>query len=117
MDLAEELDRELTDVFQDGHDLLYYFFSVPAVMMQPRLRAVFECAGIEPERHERVLDFLLYYGVVGLRTAQKDYYIYSVNYNLNMLKIRATSKSAGAEYILNPAFWPAFEVEEPTIAG
>ena len=37
-DLLEELDRELTDVFPEARDLLYYFLDAPAVISRSELR-------------------------------------------------------------------------------
>ena len=63
-----------------------------------------------------MLDFLLYYGVLGVRIDNKEYFIYSVNYDLRMLKMREERGKDGTRYILNPAFWPTFDIDESTVA-
>jgi hypothetical protein len=59
-----------------------------------------------------VTDFLLYYGVLGIQAADSEYFIFNVNYDLKVLKIRAERGQNSIRYIINPAFWPAFGVKE-----
>jgi hypothetical protein len=61
---------------------------------------------------EKLTDFLLYYGVLGIQAADAEYFIFNVNYDLRVLKIRAERGGDTIRYIVNPAFWPAFGVEE-----
>lgn len=110
-DLLTELDRELTDVFPEASDLLYHFIDAPASLSTREITTVFESAKISREDHEKVLDFLLYYGVLGVRTNDQDYFIYAVNYDLKMLKIRADRGADNTRYVLNPAFWPTFAID------
>ena len=109
-ELVEELDRELTDVFPQAGDLLYYFLDAPAIMKRVDLTRVFDEAKINTDKHEEVLEFLLYYGVLGIRVVDREYFIYTVNYDLRMLKVRAESGKMDTSYVLNPAFWPTFEI-------
>ncbi len=115
-DLLEELDRELTDVFPETRDLLYHFLDAPAAMSRNQLAMVFDSANLDPDTHEKVLDFLLYYGVLGIRTDDHEYFIYAVNYDLKMLKIREGRGKERTRYVLNPAFWPMFDIDESTVA-
>ena len=115
-DLLEELDRELTDVFPGARDLLYHFLDAPAVMTSADLNKVFNSARIAEDSHDELLDFLLYYGVLGVLIESKEYFIYSVNYDLRMLKIRAERGGDHTRYTLNPAFWPTFEIDENAVA-
>ena len=57
-----------------------------------------------------MVDFLLYYGVLGTRLGDNDHFIYSVNYDLKVLKIRAQRLQGTADYVVNPAFWPALGI-------
>ena len=115
-DLLEELGRELTDVFPAARDLLYYFLDTPAVMTREELMGVFDSGSIAPDKHEKVLDFLLYYGVLGIRNADHEYFIYAVNYDLKMLKVRAEQGKDSTHYVLNPAFWPTFGIDESAVS-
>ena len=111
-DLLEELDRELTDVLPETRDLLYHFLDAPAAMTRDQLAMVFDSAELDLDIHEKVLDFLLYYGVLGIRTDDHEYFIYTVNYDLRMLKIRGRRGKEDTRYVLNPAFWPTFDIDE-----
>jgi hypothetical protein len=106
-DLLEELDRELTDVYPAAKDLLYYFLDATRVMTREKLDSILAEAGIPKSDSEKFVDFLLYYGVVGVQIAEQEYFIYSVNYDLKVLKVRAERGKEATRYIVNPAFWPA----------
>jgi hypothetical protein len=110
-DLLEELDRELTDVYPQAKDLLYYFLDAPERLKAADLERILTEASIEESEREKVIDFLLYYGVLGTRLGENDYFIYSVNYDLKVLKIRAQRHSETADYVVNPAFWPALGIK------
>jgi hypothetical protein len=110
-DLLAELDRELTDVFPEAKDLLYYFLDAPSVISQSQLAEILTSAKIEADSYEKVIDFLLYYGVLGVHAADQEHFIYSVNYDLKVLKIRAERDGDATRYILNPAFWPALGID------
>jgi hypothetical protein len=109
-DLLEELDRELTDVFPEARDLLYHFLDAPGVLTPAQLADILKGAGIDPNSHEKVTDFLLYYGVLGIQISDNEYFIFAVNYDLKVLKIRAERGKDATRYIVNPAFWPAFGI-------
>jgi hypothetical protein len=115
-DLLEELDRELSDVFPEAKDLLYHFLDAPAVLSQEQLAAVYKSAKINDHDCQKMTDFLLYYGVLGVRAAEHEYFIYTVNYDLKVIKIRAERAGGAAAYIINPAFWAAFGIEVSSVA-
>jgi hypothetical protein len=110
-DLLEELDRELSDVFPGAKDLLYYFLDAPEVMTGTHLESLLSEASIDEADREKVVDFLLYYGILGTRLGEIDHFIYSVNYDLKVLKIRASRHIDTADYVVNPAFWPALGIK------
>jgi hypothetical protein len=111
-DLLDELDRELTDVFPEARNLLYYFLDAPGVLTTAQLAVILNGAGIQQEAHEKVTDFLLYYGVLGIQTGDNEYFIFTVNYDLKVLKIRAERGKDTTRYIVNPAFSPAFGIKD-----
>jgi hypothetical protein len=111
-DLLVELDHELTDVFPVAQNLLYHFLDVRAVLSDSELEALVRSAGVEQTNVRRVIEFLIYYGVLGLRTEDGDLYIYQVNYNPRMIEARAQRAGAAARYVVNPAFWPALGIRE-----
>ena len=66
--------------------------------------------GIDPADYEKVLDFLLDYGVLGVKISETEYFIYTVSYDLKVLKIRADRGKDDTRYVVNPAFWPTFGI-------
>ena len=111
-DLLIELDRELSDVFPEAKDLLYYFIDSPSVVSLDQLYSVMSEARISAERHETIRDFLLYHGVIGLRLDDKDQYIFDVGYDLKQILIRVNRLGEKARFVLNPAFAPALEIKD-----
>lgn len=111
-DLLIELDRELSDVQPAAKDLLYHFIDAPSVLDAAALGRIVEEAGIEAAGAEGVTDFLLYYGVLGVRTGDTDFFIFNVAYDLKALKIRAKRGGANTLYLINPAFGPALGLKE-----
>jgi hypothetical protein len=109
-DLLQELDRELTDVVPEARDLLYYFLDGSAVLTEVEVEKILNDAAIDECEREKVTDFLLYYGVLGVKIDDREFFIYSVNYDLKILKVRARKHRKEASYIVNPAFWPALGV-------
>jgi len=111
-DLLIELDRELVDVFPEVRVLLYHFIDAKREMTLAELSEIIQSVGVEEHETDQVMDFLLYYGVIGLRTPESDYYIYNVNYDPKMLKIRVQRAGSSSRYIINAAFWPALGIED-----
>ena len=80
-------------------------------MTASELGALIASAGIDADTVRRVIDFLIYYGVLGLRTDEGDLFIYRVNYNPKMIEARAQRAGDTALYVINPAFWPALNIK------
>jgi hypothetical protein len=81
------------------------------VMSDGELRALITSAGVEDTNVRKVIEFLIYYGVLVLRTEDGDLYIYRVNYNPKMIEARVRRAGDKAFYVVNPAFWPALNIE------
>lgn len=99
-DLLEELDRELNDVFPNAGDLIYHFLDCPACLRREQLETIFKNAHIDPSDY-----------VLGIDAEATHYFIYNVNYDLKILKIRAERTGANTRYVINPAFHPALAVK------
>lgn len=112
-DLLVELGHELTDIFPDSRDLLYHFIDAEPQLTGSALAELIASAGIAESDVQRVIDFLLYYGILGIQDATEQvHYIFGVNYNLKMLQIRAERAGREAVYVLNPAFRPALGIRD-----
>lgn len=112
-DLLVELDHELTDVFPAAKDLLYHFVDCEPQQNLAELKDLIIPAGLEEREVEQVVNFLLYYGILGIKSAlDAVQFIFDVNYDLKMLKIRAARAGDNAIYVINPAFRPALGIRE-----
>ena len=112
-DLLVELDHELTDVFPAAKDLLYQFIDTPPCLSHADLVSLIRGGGIEDVEVLKVIHFLLYYGILGVRTGDDQvHYIFNVNYDLKVLQVRASKATASGGYIMNPAFRPALGIRE-----
>lgn len=109
-DLLIELDHELADVFPAAPDLLYSFLDCQSALTATELQVVIRSGGVADADVDRVLGFLLYYGVIGLVTDTGEQYIFDVNYDSKLLRIRAERQGERARYVINPAFWPALGI-------
>ncbi len=116
-DLLIELDRELSDVFPIAKDLLYHFIESPSVISHDGLMSVFTEAGLCADDHERIRDFLLYHGVIGLHLVEADQYIFDVGYDLKKLTFRLKRLGEDAQFVMNPAFVPALEIRDRLFQG
>lgn len=112
-DLLVELDHELTDVFPAAQDLLYHFIDSPPCLTRSQLEATIKQAVLDESDVSKVIDFLLYYGIFGIRASDGQvYYIFQVNYDLKVLQIRASRATDGDVYVMNPAFRPALGIND-----
>ena len=77
------------------------------------IRNRLEQANIGTLRLEELLEMLLWFGVFGVvRGNGTVAYIYSVNYDMGLMRgIIASQQAAGLSYYVNPAFWPALEIQ------
>lgn len=117
-DLLVELDHELTDVFPAARDLLYQFIDAPPTMSLDALETLIQEAGIDDSETEKVIDFLLYYGILGVRNGEEHvHYIYNVNYDLKILQVRASRVCNGEVYVMNPAFRSALGIRDSETFG
>jgi energy-coupling factor transporter ATP-binding protein EcfA2 len=111
-DLVIEVDRELGDVFPQARKLVYEFSEENAEFSHDELSTLVQCIGLDQASAERVIIFLLYYGVLGVRkTDEETICIYDVNYDIEMLRVRIRKWGGSTKYVVNPALWPALKVK------
>ena len=112
-DLREDLERELQDVFPAAENLLYHFLDAPSVLDSNKLLEIFLEARIDVDDWRLVTNFLIYYGIIGIRTEAGDFFIYDVKYDQNILDVRIARAGAGVKYLIHPAFWPGLAISPP----
>lgn len=110
-DLVIEVDRELGDVFPQAKKLVYEFSEENPEFSREELSTLVQCTGLDEPSADRVISFLMYYGILGVkRTGEETLYIYDVNYDIEMLHVRLRKWGGSSKYIVNPALWPALKI-------
>ena len=111
-DLVIEVDRELGDVFPQARKLIYEFSEESFEFSHDELSTLVQCTGLDEPTAERVINFLVYYGVLGVTRANEETaYIYDVNYDIEMLRVRIRKWGRSTKYIVNRALWPALKLK------
>ena len=110
-DLVIEVDRELSDVFPRAKKLIYEFREESAEFSHDELLTLIQCSGLDEVSAKRVVSFLVYYGVLGVRRSREEpVYIYDVNYDIEMINVQVRKWGGSTKYVVNPALWPALKV-------
>lgn len=115
-DLIAEINLEIRDVYADAEDILYEFIgssdrlTVEQLTEQLMGRLTAPCT--KTINVQEIIDILMWYGVLGVvRLNGEITYIYSVNYDMNLLKgIVRKLETTGLVYAINPAFWTGLEI-------
>lgn len=110
-DLLIELDHELADVFPTAPNILYTLLDQVGESTRVELIEVLQSDGLDAVNAEKVFNFLLYYGVIGLKTDVDVQYIFDVNYDSKILATRAYKAGPSAKFAINPAFWDALGIK------
>lgn len=111
-DLLIELGHELSDVMPTGTNVLYRLIDCKAEMSKTELFNILRIAGEDEGKAEELFRYLLYYGVIGLKVGEAVQYIFDVNYDSNILEVRAARLGDAAVYAINPALRPVLGVGE-----
>ena len=109
-DLVFEVGLEIRDILPEAEDLLYEFIESPHQIPEDRLTQTL--GQYKEQLRVALLENLLWYGFLGVvRLTGEIDYIYTVNYDMNMLKaIVAKLRDTGLVYCINPAFWSGLQV-------
>lgn len=111
-DILIDADQELTDIEPKATRLMYQFLHEDSEYSAEDLPILLEMNDLSEEEIYRVIEFLLYYGFLGIRYAGGEpKYIYDVGYNMEILKTLIRKNLNAIKYTLNPAFWPALNIQ------
>lgn len=110
-DLIIEVDRELSDVFPRARKLIYEFSEEASKFSHDEITTLIKIFGLEDGEVDKVVSFLLYFGVVGVeKGVEAPLYIFDVMYNIELLRVRIKKWGGSTRYVVNPALWPALKV-------
>lgn len=111
-DLFTEIARELEDVVPFARDILYELMDTSSELTSQDVEE--RIIRLTPDRGEidQIMKFLLFYGVFGLVTPERTYYIYDVSYDIKRIEVRTRGLGDKAVFQINPALWPALNTTE-----
>lgn len=115
-DLVADIDHDVRDVLPQAESALYAFIEAPTRMTELDVKKALLAGGIDEGLTERVTDYLVWYGALGLcREGDEVTYIYSpdVNYSSQLFNaIRRKIAAAGpVSYAVSPAFWSSLSIK------
>lgn len=112
-DVVTEINREIVDVFPKAHKVLYDFVGESDTFTHEDLKVLGELRGMSVAESEKIIELLLYYGVLGLK--QKDgeptIYIYDTQYDMEILSALVRKAGGAALYNINPALRPILMIK------
>jgi hypothetical protein len=113
-DLVKDIGYEIRDVLPAAKNVLYAFINEPQTLPARTVHSLLESGGILSTMIESIVNILLWYGVLGVRRIDGTVtYIYTVNYEMEILKgISRKLESQGLVYVVNPAFVPGLQIRE-----
>ena len=111
IDLITEADQELTDILGAETDLIYYFIGEGQEFELQKLESILSGAGVPAEKIDNVIQYMLYYGFLGVKTEdQIPRYIFELGYDMKLLNTVAMKAKGNLIYVLNPAFHPGLNL-------
>jgi hypothetical protein len=115
-DIVVEADREISDVEPRAKGVIYAFMKEPSEMYGDELRSVIS-AGLRrdvfDEVIDNIIDFLLYFGFIGIRSAEEEAeFIYDFHYNVQAMQAARSKAGDNCIYCIHPAFWPALKMRQ-----
>ena len=112
-DLIIEVNRELTDIFPKAKGLIREFSEENSEFTHDELVLLIQLAGLSEADAQSVINFWLYYGVLGVRKIGEEIlYIHDVQYDIEMLHVRIRKWAKSAKYVVTPALWPALRTKD-----
>lgn len=114
-DLVIEADRELSDVLPRASKLIYEFIEEPVEMSRSKLLEIINRRVGDPEDIPQIIDFLIYFGILGVRNGGTGdvEYIHNVHYNPELIYAKMRRWGEATRFVVNPAFVPALELTSP----
>ena len=111
--LITDISYEMHDVFPLAKDVLYEFIECPSELDNPSLQSILAKISSDTHTQGKIFDLLLWYGILGFRRSDSEpTYIYSVRYDIKLLKaLLRKHEYEGPVYLINPAFWKGLEIK------
>ena len=113
MDILTDIGYELRDVLPESENILYNFLGSHFQLNETELKTILAFEKIQTELYTRLVRLLLWHGFLGIKPESKDeFYIYTVNYNMQLLSGLLQKYNSNSLYIIHPSFRPALLIDE-----
>jgi hypothetical protein len=110
-DLLTDISYEIRDVFPEAENVLYTFIASHHELTDGQLRETVREQLDDEMLIDRLIDLLLWHGFLGVKSKNSDIsYIYSLNYNMKLLKGLIQKYNNEVIYVINPSFWPSLMI-------
>lgn len=116
-DMFQDLFYELRDVYPKYAKALYAFEGLDAYMDEALLDLILGEHGVSEEETPDIVEILLWYGFLGVVTDDKEYFSYSVGYDLERLRSKKSQRAFGGSgviYCVHPAFRMTLNIQLPS---
>jgi hypothetical protein len=91
--------------------LIYHFIGEGDTFDPAKLDAILKGAKIPEDSMEAIVQFLLYYGFIGIRfDSGPTKYIFDVGYDMRLINVLVAKHADTVRYVLNPAFFPGLNL-------
>jgi len=110
--LVNDISYEIQDVYPPAQNVLYELLECSCELKISTINEILSKLSEDKAIQERILDLLLWYGVIGFRRDNGEAtYIYSVRYDMKRLKtLMKKHEQDDLIFIINPAFWKGLEI-------
>jgi len=108
MQLVEDINDEMSDIYGIKRDFLYSFISCDVLLSLADCKVLFLKSGIDPKDSPKYIDILVWYGFLGIYVKDSEKYIYDLAYS--MRKFKGLMAGENIFFKVNPAFHAALEV-------
>lgn len=110
-DLLADIGYEINDVENNADDILYAFIGSKSTVNKDEIYSILGDFGIESKFSDKIFELLLWYGFLGLINGDEAKYIYDFNYSMKLVS-GVIKKKGNINYLINPAFWAALQINE-----
>ena len=110
-DVLTDITYEIRDVLPEAEDVLYNFISAPVELSVDQLNSILSEQVENIDFIVKLIDLLLWHGFLGVRSPNHEIqYIYSLNYNMKLLKGLVNKLGNSIRFVINPSFHPALMI-------
>jgi len=111
-DMLQMTSYELQDVRPWIHDFLYSMLGCSTTPSEQELRAAIVSAGVDEDDVGEVLEFLAWFGVLGVKLVDEERETYAHEMRYDMAKLLSPLRSGRGQLVVHPAFRTALECPE-----